>query len=318
MENKWFLGFTNCIVDLRDLSTRNHEKSLCCLHGIPVPFKATSPSIKTMDFFLDLSGRDPIKINLFRSFLYMIFTNKTDLEIAPYFYGKAGMEKSTLLEFIQKISYGNCVSMDLNTWSSSFGKFVAIGASIILFDDINYYALTYAAASEIKRFVSGLPLMVNRKHMSLIELGNGIIFSTSNKPFSHHAAKKLRDDGGFIRRFLGIPIKRSSKTHHYESSADLINVLVEDTGFLLSWVLALNKDCLPSIKQGVPDISNYLVSESETQTVNRATIEFVCQNLRLCSSERILGGYRSNPETGTVNFLLQEHMKKQEVVGDWS
>ena len=142
-ETKWFLGFTNCIVDLRDLSTRNHEKSLCCLHGIPVIYKATPPSIKTMDFLLDLSGRYFIKTNLFRSFLYIVFTNKTDLEIAPYFYGAAGMGKSTLLEFIQKISYGNCVSMDLNTWSSNFGKSVAIGASIILFDDINYHGLTY-------------------------------------------------------------------------------------------------------------------------------------------------------------------------------
>ena len=41
----------------------------------------------------------------------------------------------------------------------------------------------------MKRFVSGLPLMVNRKHMSLIVLGNGIIFSTANEFFSHHAAR---------------------------------------------------------------------------------------------------------------------------------
>ena len=134
----------------------------------------------------------------------------------------------------------------------------------------------------------------------------------------HDAARKLSDDAGLIRRFLGIPIKRLSKTHHYESSVDLINVLVEDTGPLLAWVLALKKDCLQSIKQEVPEISNYLVSESETQTVDRATMKFVCQNLRLCSNQEILGGYRSNPESGTVNFLLQEHMKKQEVVGDWS
>ena len=142
-ENKWFVGFTNCIVNLCDFSKRDRERSFCCLHGIPVTFKATPPSIQTMDFLLDLSGENLVKINLFRSFLYMVFTNKTDLEIAFCFYGAAGMGKSTLLEFIQKISYGNSVSMDFITWSSSFGKFVPIGASIILFDDIHYHGLTY-------------------------------------------------------------------------------------------------------------------------------------------------------------------------------
>ena len=114
-DSKWFVGFTDCTVDVRDFSKKNHDKSLCCMQAIPVCFKSGPLSTKTMDFFLDLSGGDPIKINLFRSFLYMVFTNKTDLEIAPYFYGAPGMGKSTFLELIRKLSYGNSINMDLST-----------------------------------------------------------------------------------------------------------------------------------------------------------------------------------------------------------
>ena len=120
----------------------------------------------------------------------------------------------------------------------------------------------------------------------------------------YRSSKELSNDGELIRRFLGIPIKRSLKSHCYESSADLMNVLVKDTKPLLAWCLVLNKRCFQSIKSGVAEISGYLVSDSDTQTIDRATVEFVCQKLRLSSGRKILGGYSSDSNSGTVNYML--------------
>ena len=129
--------------------------------------------------------------------------------------------------------------------------------------------------------MSGLPIMVDRKHMSLIELGNGVIFFTANEPFSYRSAKELVDDGSLIQKILGIPIKRSLRTNRYESAAELMKVLIDDTGPLLAWCLALDSECLQSIKNGVSEITNHLVSNSDIQTIDRAVEEFVCQNLKL-------------------------------------
>ena len=83
-----------------------------------------------------------------------------------------------------------------------------------------------------------------------------------------------------------------------------MNVLVKDTKPLLAWCLVLNKRCFQSIKSGVAEISGYLVSDSDTQTIDRATVEFVCQKLRLSSGRKILGGYSSDSNSGTVNYML--------------
>ena len=120
----------------------------------------------------------------------------------------------------------------------------------------------------------------------------------------YRSSKKLSNDGGLVRGLLEIPIKCSLKKHCYESSADLINVLVEDVRPLLAWCLALNKGCFQSIKNGAAEISGYLVSDSDNQTIDRATVEFVCQKLRLSSGRKILGGYSSDSNSGTVNYML--------------
>ena len=108
-------------------------------------------------------------------------------------------------------------------------------------------------------------MLVNRQQIThyihtILSPQNNTIHSTMVRRKTE-GLRRIAFKGWLIRRFLGIPNKRSSKINHYESSADLINVLVEDTE--LAWVLALNKDCLQSIKQGVREISNHLVSESQ-------------------------------------------------------
>ena len=132
------------------------------------------------------------------------------MQTINHLYGDAGTGKTTFMDFLAKISQGNTASMNLKNWNSHFGKSSALGASLLLFDDINTHGLTYTSANLFKQFVCGLRILVDRKKLSHQYLEGGAVVMSSNHRFTFEKAKNLVNDEGCcsFSRYLGVRIKR--------------------------------------------------------------------------------------------------------------
>ena len=71
--SKWLVSFKDVTVDTRTLIMKPHTKFLFCYRYVPSKFNGGNLSQEAMDFFIDLSCGDPVKLNVV-SFLEQFVT----------------------------------------------------------------------------------------------------------------------------------------------------------------------------------------------------------------------------------------------------
>ena len=204
------------MLDKRTMCLLPHAKTAYCFQAVQADFVAGPPKGITMDFMTNLASGDPVRLNLLRAYLKAVITTQTTMHVLPFLYGDPGPGKSTFLKLLKRLSCGNSADMDLQTWGTQFGKSSALGAEILLFDEINYHGLTYKAASDMKKFVTGGEMMVDRKNMSHSSLQGGFMFLVSNRPFSHQLTLDLPNDEGWRRRVIYQRVQRAPLTFLYK------------------------------------------------------------------------------------------------------
>ena len=72
----------------------------------------------------------------------------------------------------------------------------------------------------MKRYVSGLPIVVDRKNQSHQRLKTGMIIITANEPLSYRLCKNQANKGGLARRVIEIPIKKLNKKEETNSKVE--------------------------------------------------------------------------------------------------
>ena len=175
------ISFQNVTLDLTNLKNRPHSKIPEYFVGIEIFYERRDPNISTMDFIFHLVSKDYLKLQLLRIVLNLSIPKSNKYQVAFYLYGKAGTGKSTFVKFLIQLLGGSCTSLTIDQCKGRFGKYKAIGASLVIFDEIDSRGLTSTAVNHIKYFISGGSLgtaVIYEGPASL--LGEGLMVFTSN------------------------------------------------------------------------------------------------------------------------------------------
>lgn len=297
------LGFRNKTLNTVTMEILPHSRENFCFQAIDTNYSSGKPTEQSFLFFFRLGSYDTVKINLIRGLLKLAITGDESKQIIPFLCGGTGSGKTTFFSFLKLVVFGNCVDMSLSTWSTQFGKSAVIGASVVIFDDIQYDGIRSRSAADLKKFSSGSGLQIDRKNLDFVTTPGGIIFMSGNKNFDYKAAPGLSTDEGWIRRLIIVPIKERKSNEPFLKVPVFEQKLLADAPSIIRWALAIPDEIMVKVVKEAARISQALNSDSDS-TLNNI-YNFLMDEVRLDVSSKIKGGHgpTSPPETLQGTFF---------------
>ena len=84
-------------------------------------------------FLLTLMDGDPLKLNLLRAFLRLVFTLDTREQFSLFLWGPGATGKSTLAQLLEYILGERCETLDVNRVANRFELTLVEGKNLLLF-----------------------------------------------------------------------------------------------------------------------------------------------------------------------------------------
>ena len=270
-ESRWLLSFRNVILDLKGVRVMNHHPENYCCQAVDAVFNPGPPTDGTMDYLFYLSGGDPLTLNLLCGVLAMIITG-AELQIIVYLYGSSGSRKSTFMNLLLALGQGNAAEMSLAMWNSQFGRSSAQGAQYLLFDGVDYArGLSKSSATDLKKFVSGLRVLADRKQTEAVSFEGSQVVMTANDKLEYKKAPSMLNDDGWLRSLLEIYLKRR---RGFVRDVDLLPKLLADAGGIIAWDLAFPPECLTAMGTQATFISKYMEKVLEQEGIDNLCKQF--------------------------------------------
>jgi hypothetical protein len=202
--------------------------------------------------------------------------------------------------------------MTLDTWGTQFGKSIIVGASLIIFDDVDYNGLRSHRASDIKKFSSGSGMQIDRKGMGLVMAGGGQIFMSGNKNFSYKSSPDLRTDEGWNRRLVVIPIEEKSNFEPIRKDADLPKKFLADAPCVIGWALAMPDSVMVGVGHEAAMITQSVAANDDTLFTNIR--DFLCECVRLDFQSSEKGGSGANRAPHTLRDAFFTFCEERDLV----
>lgn len=311
------LAFSNCVLDLKNMTVTSHDRNLYVMQGFQANFAFTPPSKTTIQFIWQLGSFDPVKINILRVILKLVImggrrfdANQSAFDVIFYLWGRAGSGKSTLFKLIKLLAYSNCSDMTLEGLKQQFGRANLIGASIHLFNDVNYSSLSMGQVSDLKKLASKEPISVDIKNSQPVEVQGGLVIMSGNELFT--SQDKINLDQGWVRRYLPVPVELPLKK--LSKDLNLEDKLKDDIGGLICWAMAIPDAAVEVICNGAAKIAQHLNTTSENQDFSAIVKQWVLDNLRILPNNKIIAGFNADPKPGTLGYAFGKWAQENKVV----
>jgi len=140
--NGFLLPFLNGVLNTKTLEINPHSPENYTTHIIPVNY-SKEDTIKNTNFAYFLTSivnNNPIRLNILRACLYLIFTNNLIYQIALYIYGPGGSGKSTLINLlIYLLGKEVTLSSSITQISSKFGVASIVDKILLVLNDVSLY-----------------------------------------------------------------------------------------------------------------------------------------------------------------------------------
>lgn len=241
-------------------------------------------------FLLTLMDGDAFKINILRSFLYLVFTLDTREQFGLYLWGPGATGKSTLTQLLEYILGETCETLDVGRVANRFELTLIEGKSLLLFPDVTRQP-SNAAASILKKMMSSDKVTVEAKGRPAESTKpNANIIFTANWKWPDMGATS-----GGRRRILFLQTPRTVTRR----DPFLLERLKEDASGVVTWALGTPSN-LTRIGHSVEAINELTGGGADCSGL----IEWVNRKVSYCPGAEIALGAKKVPLPGSLYETL--------------
>jgi len=161
--------------------------------------------------------KDPELIEMIAEWFGYCATPDTSRHTCVFLYGPGGTGKSTIERMLkQMVGEDNCSNLDLSEWGKTFALESTRGKLVNLSDEVAN--LTSEAEKNLKIFIGGNPISVDRKFLTRVDL-----VPSARLTVAVNVWPKFRDTSGAVfRRILVVPMNDIIDRDHQDPNVEVL------------------------------------------------------------------------------------------------